>query len=307
MTLVDEVRSFNRFYTRRIGLLAEHLPQSRLSLAEARVLYELAQAGEQTAADIIRTLGMDKAHVSRIVGRFRSAGLLKSRPSPQHRMHKLLSLTAAGKRAFRQLDRGTESQIQELLAPLTAGEQGRLAKGMRDIQAALHAKPATAQSLRIRPLRVGDLGWVIHRQAILYAREYGWDWTYEGLAAEILGKFALHFDAAREDAWIAELDGRIVGSVFLMKTDDPSVAKLRLLYVEQAARGLGVGSRLVRICVDRARELGYRRLALWTNSVLTAARRIYQAAGFVLQEETRSQIFGKNLVSQTWALDLKKQ
>jgi DNA-binding MarR family transcriptional regulator/N-acetylglutamate synthase-like GNAT family acetyltransferase len=307
MSLVEQVRIFNRFYTREIGLLAEHLPQSNLSLAEARVLYELAQSREQTAADIIRSLGMDKAHVSRIVGRFRDAGLLKSRVSPEHGKHKLLSLTAAGKRAFKQLNDGTESQIEALLAPVTAENRQRLAKDMQEIRAVLQAKPRSAENVQFRALRLGDLGWITHCQAVLYRQEYGWDWTYEGLVALILGNFAADFDAAREDAWVAELDDQVVGSVFLMKADDPEVAKLRLLYVDPAARGLGIGSRLVQMCIARARELEYRKLTLWTNDVLVSARKIYQAAGFTLLEENRHHSFGKDLVGQTWVLDLENR
>jgi DNA-binding MarR family transcriptional regulator/GNAT superfamily N-acetyltransferase len=304
MSLVEQVRSFNRFYTREIGLLAEHLLQSTFSLAEARVLYELAQSGEQTAADIIRSLGMDKAHVSRIVARFRNAGLLKSRLDPTHGKHKILSLTAAGKKAFKQLNDGTASQIESLLAPLTAENRQRLAKDMLEIQAILKAKPAATKDVQFRPLRVGDLGWVTHRQAVLYQQEYGWDWTYEGLVGRILGDFAAHFDASREDAWIAELDGQVVGSVFLMKTDDRNLAKLRLLYVDPAARGMGVGSRLVRMCIERARDMGYRKLTLWTNDVLTSACKIYEAAGFASVEENCHHSFGKDLIGQTWMLDL---
>ena len=307
MNLVERVRSFNRFYTREIGLLAEHLPQSDLSLAEARVLYELAQSKEQTAADIIRSLGMDKAHVSRIVARFRDAGLLKTRVSPKHGKQKLLSLTAAGRKAFKRLNDGTESQIEELLAPLTVAHRQRLARYMREIQAVLQTRPASAEHVLFRPLRVGDLGWITHSQAVLYAQEYGWDWTYEGLVAQILGSFAANFDAAREDAWVSELNDQVVGSVFLMKSDDPELAKLRLLYVDPAARGLGIGSRLVQLCVERARELGYRQLTLWTNDVLVSARKIYQAAGFKLAEENRHHSFGKDLVGQTWVLDLTER
>lgn len=305
MSHIEQVRSFNRFYTREIGLLAEHLPQSNLSLAEARVLYELAQSDEQTAADVIRSLGMDKAHVSRIVGRFRKAGLLKSRPNPAHGKQLLLSLTAAGKKAFKQLNDGTESQIASLLAPLTAENRQRLSKAMEEVQTILGPKPAPAKVVQFRPLKVGDLGWITHRQAVLYTQEYGWDWTYEGLVGRILGEFAEHFDAACEDAWIAEVDGQVVGSVFLMKTEDEKVAKLRLLYVDPAARGLGVGTRLVRLCIERARELGYSALTLWTNDVLRSARKIYEAAGFVLQEENRHHSFGKELNGQIWTLDLE--
>jgi DNA-binding MarR family transcriptional regulator/N-acetylglutamate synthase-like GNAT family acetyltransferase len=304
MSLVEQVRGFNRFYTREIGLLAEHLPQSKFSLAEARVLYELAQSEELTAADVTRSLGMDKAHVSRIVSRFRESGLLKSRLNPAHGKHKFLSLTAAGKKAFKHLNDGTEAQIESLLAPLTAESRRRLAKDMQEIQVVLQAKPASAKNVQFRSLRVGDLGWVTHRQAALYEQEYGWDWTYEGLVSRILGDFAAHFDASRDDAWIAELDGQVVGSVFLMKTDNGELAKLRLLYVDPVVRGLGVGSRLVQLCIERARELGYRTLALWTNDVLASARKIYQAAGFALVEENRHHSFGKDLIGQTWVLEL---
>ena len=305
MSIVEQVRSFNRFYTREIGLLAKHLPESDLTLAEARVLYELAHSEEQTAATIIRTLGMDKAHVSRIVARFAGAGHVNSRVSPKHGKQKLLSLTAAGKKAFKRLNDGTVAQIEALVEPLTAENRRRLAKGMQEIQDVLRAKPASAQDVQFRPLKVGDLGWITHRQAVLYQREYGWDLTYEGLVSQILGNFIAEFEAEREDAWIAEIDDQIIGSVFLMKTDDPTVGKLRLLYVEPAVRGLGVGSRLVRFCIERARELGYRKLSLWTNDVLISARRIYQAAGFSLCEENQHHSFGKDLVGQTWVLDLQ--
>jgi len=306
-SLVEQVRTFNRFYTREIGLLAEHLPASDFTLAEARVLYELAQGRERTAADMIRSLGMDKAHVSRIVVRFREAGLVKSRVSPEHGKRKLLSLTPAGRKAFQRLNDGTESQIASLVAPLTPEHRQRLAKDMREIQKLLSPRTAPAGDVQLRPVKAGDLGWITHRQAVLYHQEYGWDWTYEGLVAQILGDFAMHFDASREDGWVAELKGEFVGSVFLMKSQDAQAAKLRLLYVEPSSRGLGIGSRLVKRCIDRARELGYGKLTLWTNDVLVSARKIYQAAGFTLLEENRHHSFGKDLVGQTWVLDLKDQ
>ncbi|WP_047490450.1 helix-turn-helix domain-containing GNAT family N-acetyltransferase [Terriglobus sp. TAA 43] len=305
MSLIEQVRTFNRFYTREIGLLAEHLPASDFSLAEARVLYELAQCQEQTAADIIRSLGMDKAHVSRIVARFQEAGLLKHRISPEHGKHKLLSLTSAGRKAFQRLNDGTESQIASLLEPLSPANRRRLAKDMREIQNMLTAKTLSPQDVQLRALRVGDLGWIAHRQAVLYEQEYGWDWTYEGLVTQILGDFVAHFDTSREDAWVAELEGEVAGSVFLIKSQDAQIAKLRLLYVEPSARGLGIGSRLVKQCIQRARDLGYSKLTLWTNDVLVSARKIYQAAGFTLTEENSHHMFGKDLVGQTWMLDLK--
>lgn len=304
-SFTEQVRSFNRFYTREIGLLAEHLPASKLSLSEARVLYELAQSHEQTAAEIIRTLGMDKAHVSRIVGRFQDAGLLKSRVSPTHGKHKLLSLTVAGRKAFSRLDEGTEAQIEALVAPLSTEHRQRLAKDMRDIRRLLKAEAASPEDVKLRSLKVGDLGWIAHRQALLYEQEYGWDWTYEGLVSQILGDFATHFDSTREDVWVADLNGEIVGSIFLMKSEDVKIAKLRLLYVEPSARGLGIGSRLVTRCIERARELGYEEVTLWTNDVLVSARKIYEAAGFKLSSENRHHSFGKSLVGQTWTLDLK--
>lgn len=304
-SLIEQIRAFNRFYTREIGLLAEHLPASDFTLAEARVLYELAQCKEQTAADIIRTLGMDKAHVSRVVARFQEAELLKQRISPEHGKRKLLSLTAAGRKAFKRLNEGTESQIASLIEPLSPMNRQRLAKDMREIQNLLVAKTLVPKDVKLRSLKVGDLGWIAHRQAVLYEHEYGWDWTYEGLVTQILGDFVAHFDATREDAWVAELEGEIAGSIFLMKSPNAHVAKLRLLYVEPSARGLGIGSRLVKQCIQRARELGYDKLTLWTNDVLVAARKIYQSAGFTLVEENRHHSFGKNLVGQTWRLDLE--
>ncbi len=306
MTLIDEVRSFNRFYTREIGLLNRSLPATDLSLPEARVLYELAQApeGGLTAAEIGRALRMDKAHLSRIAARFVTRGLAVSRVSPDHRKHRLLTLTDTGRKVFAAAEAGARAQVDALLEPVDAGGRNRLVEAMRDIRVTLRDREAEDGELILRPLQPGDVGWIIHRQALLYTQEYGWDWTYEGLASRILGAFVAEFDPAREDGWVAERGGAIVGSIFLMKSDDPAVAKLRLLYVEPSARGAGVGRRLVRTCITRARELGYRELTLWTNDILVAARRIYQAAGFRLVSEAPHHSFGHDLVGQTWTLDL---
>jgi DNA-binding MarR family transcriptional regulator/GNAT superfamily N-acetyltransferase len=306
MTLTDEVRSFNRFYTREIGLLNRSLPATDLSLPEARILYELAQApeGGRTAAEIGRMLGMDKAHLSRILARFVTRGLAVSRVSPDHRKHRLLSLTDAGRKVFAAAEAGARAQVNALLEPVEAGGRNRLVEAMRDIRVALRDRNTADTDVSLRQLRPGDVGWIIHRQAVLYAQEYGWDWTYEGLASRILGAFVAEFDAAREDGWVVERGGVVVGSIFLMKGDDPAVAKLRLLYVEPSARGAGVGRRLVAACIARARELGYRQLTLWTNDILVAARRIYQAAGFRLVSEAPHHSFGHDLVGQTWTLDL---
>jgi DNA-binding MarR family transcriptional regulator/N-acetylglutamate synthase-like GNAT family acetyltransferase len=303
MSVVDDVRSFNRFYTRRVGLLAQHLPDSDLSLAEARVLYEIARTPGLTAADIIRSLEMDRAHVSRIIGRFRARELVESRADDAHAKRLRLSLTDAGQEAFARLDKGAQSQIADIIAPVPAAERQRLVCAMRELRAILET-PAAGAALELRTLQPGDLGWITHRQAVLYHQEFGWDRTYEALVSRILGDFATGFDPAREDAWVAEIGGETVGSVFLVKGGDGESAKLRLLYVEPSARGRGVGARLVETCIQRARALGYRRLSLWTNDVLVSARRIYQAAGFRLVEETPHHSFGRDLVGQTWVLGL---
>jgi DNA-binding MarR family transcriptional regulator/GNAT superfamily N-acetyltransferase len=307
MTLTDEVRSFNRFYTREIGLLNRSLPATDLSLPEARVLYELAQAPQRgrTAAEIGRALGMDKAHLSRIVGRFLARGLATSQVSPDHRKHRLLTLTDAGRRVFAEAEAAARAQVDALLKPVDADGRNRIIGAMRDIRVALSDCETADGELSLRPLRPGDIGWIIHRQAVLYAQEYAWDWTYEGLASRILGAFVAEFDASREDSWVAERGGALVGSIFLMKSHDPAIAKLRLLYVEPTARGAGVGRRLVATCIARARELGYRELTLWTNDILVAARRIYQGAGFRLVSEAPHHSFGHDLIGQTWTLDLR--
>ncbi|MDB5410784.1 MAG: MarR family transcriptional regulator [Rhodospirillales bacterium] len=305
MTTVDEVRRFNRFYTRQIGLLDEHLSNSPFSLPEARVLYELASGKAETAAQISRSLSMDKGYLSRILSRFRARGLVTSRVSPDHAKHRLLSLTQAGRKAFAALERGTVDQMEALLSPLDPAATERLARAMQGIEAILSgAQAPRSEAFTLRAPKVGDLGWVIHRQSVLYAEEYGWDRTYEGLASSILGEFVARFDPAKEHAWIAERDGKIAGSIFLVKSDDPSTAQLRLLYVEPSARGLGIGAALVAACIDRARANGCRTLMLWTNDVLVAARRLYEAAGFRLIAEERHRSFGHDLVGQTWTLEL---
>jgi DNA-binding MarR family transcriptional regulator len=307
MTLTEEVRSFNRFYTREIGLLNRCLPASDLSLPEARVLYELAHApeGGRTAAEIGRILKMDKAHLSRIVARLRARRLAQGRVSVDHGRRVRLALTDAGQQAFAAADAGARAEIDALVSPVDAKGRERLTEAMRDIRALLEDRRAEDARLTLRPLKPGDVGWIIHRQAVLYCQEYGWDWTFEGLASRILGDFVAGFDPAREDGWVAELRGAIAGSIFLMKSDDPEVAKLRLLYVEASARGLRIGRTLVDACIARARELGYRRLTLWTNDVLISARRIYQATGFRLVSEAPHHSFGHDLVGQTWTLDLE--
>jgi DNA-binding MarR family transcriptional regulator/N-acetylglutamate synthase-like GNAT family acetyltransferase len=304
MDVVGEVRQFNRFYTRLVGLLDEHLPDSGLSLPEGRVVYELASGGPQTAADLGRSLDIDKAQLSRVVRRLRDKKLLKHDADPAHAKKKILSLTPAGRIAFAALDQGTRLRMESVLRPLADGKRRKLIASMHDIQSAFNGRDEATAPVALRFPVPGDLGFVIHRQAQLYAREHGWDWTYEALISKILGEFVSGFDAAKEDAWIAERGGQIVGSIFLMKSDEPATAKLRLLYVEPAARGMGIGGQLVDTCIERARTLGYRRLTLWTNDVLVSARRIYETAGFRLTKEYAHRSFGRDLVGQVWELDL---
>jgi DNA-binding MarR family transcriptional regulator/N-acetylglutamate synthase-like GNAT family acetyltransferase len=297
---VSRLRSFNRRYTEVLGLLNERLDGSAFSLSEAHILYELAHEREQTAADIARRLRLDPGQLSRILKGFEQRGLIAGETSPNHARHRLLSLTPVGREAFAKLDSQTQTAIGALLERFDPYRRARLVELAGQLEDLL---AGGEQPVIYRPPRTGDIGWVTHRQALLYGEEYGWDWTYEALVARILGEFVAEFHAARDDAWIAELNGDVVGSIFL-KGGDAGTAKLRLLYAEPSARGCGIGAELVRLCVGRARMLGYARLELWTNSVLASARRIYEAAGFELVEEKPHHSFGQDLVGQTWALSL---
>lgn len=301
---VASLRAFNRFYTRHMGLLGEGLLHSAFSLTESRILYELAQRDGLTASDLIRELGLDAGYLSRILKRFEKRGLLAKTPSAADARQSLLSLTQAGREAFAPLEAASRREVGEMLEALALDDRDRLMTATETVTRLLGGRPEPKVPYLIRPLQVGDIGWITHRQGLLYTQEYGWDETYEALVAEILSAFVKSFDPRREGAWIAERDGAVVGSVFLVrKTDD--LAKLRLLYVEPSARGLGIGQRLVAECIAFARARGYGTLTLWTNDILHAARRIYEAAGFRLVEEERHHSFGKDLVGQTWNLDLR--
>jgi len=300
---VEKVRSFNRFYTRHIGLLNEGLLESEFSLTEAHVLYELAHRGPGTAADLGRELGLDPGYLSRLLKRFGSHGLVQRIPSEGDRRQFLVSLTDKGREAFGSLNRASAAQVAAMLSRLSSGEREKLTGAMTTMQRLIEDEPPVEPSYILRPHQVGDIGWIAHRQGLLYAREYGWDETFEALVAEIAATFVKTFDPARERCWIAERDGEVVGSVFLVRQSD-EVAKLRLLYVEPSARGLGIGRRLVEECIGFAREKGYRTLTLWTNDVLVAARSIYEAAGFSLVKEEAHHSFGKDLIGQTWDLTL---
>jgi len=299
---VEAIRRFNRFYTRQIGLLDEGFLNSDFSLTEGRVLYELAHRDGTTATELCRDLGLDAGYLSRILKKFALRGIVDRSPSRHDARQTKLALTRIGAQAFGPLDRTSAAQVGEMVAQLSPEDRQRLVAAMATVERLLGRKKEGA-GLVIRPHQVGDIGWIARRQGMLYAGEYGWDGTYEALVAEILAGFITNFDPERERAWIAEIDGDIVGSVFLVKQSD-DVAKLRLLYVEPAARGLGLGARLVGECIAFARAKGYRTLTLWTNDILTAARRIYEAAGFRLTAEEKHHSFGKDLVGQTWDLDL---
>jgi DNA-binding MarR family transcriptional regulator/N-acetylglutamate synthase-like GNAT family acetyltransferase len=298
---IAAIRRFSRFYTRQIGLLEEGLLRSPFSLTEARILYELAHREGLTAGELRRDLALDAGYLSRILKTFENKGLVARAPAAHDGRSSVLALTPAGRTAFAPLNEASQAAVAALIARLSRGERRRLTDAMHGIETLLGEAPD--ESLLLRPHRVGDIGWVTHRQAVLYAQEYGWDESFEALVAEIGAAFLKTADAARERAWIAELRGEIVGSVFLVRESD-AIAKLRLLYVEPAARGLGIGRRLVAECIAFAREAGYRSIVLWTNDVLVSARRIYEAAGFELAAEERHRSFGHDLVGQNWQLTL---
>ncbi|AZO06710.1 MULTISPECIES: bifunctional helix-turn-helix transcriptional regulator/GNAT family N-acetyltransferase [unclassified Mesorhizobium] len=300
---IDTVRAFNRFYTRQIGLLDEGLLKSPFSLTEARVLYELAHRDGLVASDLVRDLGLDPGYVSRLLKKFEERGLVEREASEADARRSSIALTPAGRQAFAPLNQDSHDQVRALLDRLPPVDQERLVNAMRTVQDLLGEGPEPKVPYILRPLQVGDIGWVTRRQGMLYTEEYGWDGTYEALVAEILAEFVKKFDPKWERAWIAEREGEVVGSVFVVRKSS-EVAKLRLLYVEPSARGLGIGRRLVDECIAFARAKGYKTLTLWTNDILGSARRIYQAAGFQLVDEERHHSFGKDLVGQTWDLEL---
>lgn len=296
----EAVRSFNRYYTRQIGVLHEHLLESEFSLTEVRILYELAHRQGLTSSDLCQELGLNAGYVSRVISGFEKKGLVGKSRSPNDARAIQLNLTEQGRKVFEPLNQASRKEVSAMLARLPELRQAQLLDAMAQIRALLDP---TEKSYVLRDPYPGDLGYVIHRQALLYAQEFGWNNEYEALVAEIVSKFVREFKPARERCWIAEKDGKVVGSVFIVE-QDAATAKLRLLYVDPAARGLGIGSRLVDECLRFARQAGYARMVLWTNSVLAAARRIYDRAGFALVEEETHHSFGKDLVGQVFARDL---
>jgi DNA-binding MarR family transcriptional regulator/GNAT superfamily N-acetyltransferase len=300
---VAAVRRFNRFYTAKIGALREGFNESPFSLAEARVLYELANRERPAASELARDLGLDPGYLSRILAGFEKKRLIACERSSSDRRKSHLALTDKGARAFAPLNLRSRHEIGAWLGELAVPEQQRLVGAMHAIERLLEARPEPKTPYLLRPHQPGDMGWVIGRHGAIYAQEYGWDDTFEALVAEIAAKFLRNLDAKRERCWIAEKDGETVGSVFVVKKS-PTVAQLRLLLVEAKARGLGIGHRLVEECIGFARRTGYRKLMLWTNDILHAARHIYEAKGFRLIKEEAHRSFGKDLVGQFWELKL---
>ena len=300
---VSAVRHFNRFYTKQIGVLQEHLLHSPFSLAEARVIYDLAHHEHTTARDLGAELGLDAGYLSRILRGFQKRGLIEKKRSAADGRESLLRLTAPGQDAFAKLNRDSGAEVGKMLRQLPEESRARLVAAMQTIAELLGAQPESHVPYILRPPRAGDMGWVVQRHGELYAQEYGWDEQFEALVAEIVAKFVRAFDPKRERCWIAEQDGANIGSVFLVKKTR-SVAQLRLMLVEPKARGLGIGTRLVDECTRFARRVGYRKIVLWTNSVLHAARRIYERTGYRLVEEEKHHSFGHDLIGQTWELEL---
>jgi len=300
---VSAVRAFNRFYTRKLGVLDQQLLKSPFSLSEARVLYELAQRGNVAAKQIGIELGLDPGYLSRIIQKFDDDGLITRKALASDRRQFQLGLTAKGRQAFVKLERSSQNDVAAMLAAMPPGGGARLIEAMGTIERLLGAAHTPPRPAILRDPQPGDMGWVVQSHGALYAREYGFDSSFEALVAEISAKFLASFDASRERCWIAEIDGAPVGSVFLVRqTDD--IAKLRLLLVDPAGRGQGLGRRLVGECIAFARACGYRKITLWTQSILLTARKIYQDAGFVLAATEPHRSFGQSLIGETWELEL---
>ncbi|WP_405583015.1 GNAT family N-acetyltransferase [Streptomyces sp. NBC_01092] len=303
---VHDIRAFNRFYTNVIGALdySRHL-YAPYTLTESRVLYELAHSPRTDAADLRTELSLDAGYLSRILNKFEQDGLIERTPSRQDPRRRRVTLTARGRETGKLLEERANESVGALLSTVPAADRPRLAEAMTTVRTILsHGRPPRREDVLLREPGPGDLGWIVQRNAALYAAEYGWNADYEGLVARIVADFAEDHDPHLERVWIAELDGRPVGCVMCVRDEAPATARLRLLLVEPDARGLGIGDRLVTAVVDFARGVGHRDLVLWTNDVLSAARHIYQRHGFVLAAEKPHRSFGKDLTGQDWRLDL---
>jgi DNA-binding MarR family transcriptional regulator/N-acetylglutamate synthase-like GNAT family acetyltransferase len=300
---IAAVRRFNRFYTQQLGALQPAWLDSPFSLSEARVLYEVRQRAGITATEIARDLGLDLGYLSRILRRFKRSGLVRKEISAGDRRQSLLSLTARGSRAYEPMETRAVHQVDAVLKRLSMAEQDDLVAAMQSIEALIASERSPAREIILRQPRAGDLGWVVARHAELYAQEYGWGENFEGVCAQIVADFSATYDPQRERCWIAEMDGRNVGSAFLVRDSD-AVARLRLLLVDPLARGRGLGARLTDECIRFARLRGYRSVTLWTHEVLTAARHIYHRAGFRLRSREAKRNFGQDVVSEHWDLTL---
>lgn len=302
---VERIRAFNRFYTHKIGLLVGSKLYDPFSLTETRVLYELAHRERVTASDLVRDLGIDAGYLSRMLRGFEKKGLVARRAAKKDARQSLLSLTAAGRKAFAPQEEVSRRVLRPLIEGLPADDRARLVSAMDTITQLLsESTPAQKPGFRLRPHRAGDIGWMVQKHGELYGAEYGWDSSFEALAAEVGAQFLRNFDPDWEACWIAELDnGERVGSVCLIRKS-ATVAKLRVLLVDPKARGLGVGKALVQACIDFARAKGYRKITLWTNSILVAARGIYEKAGFRLVHSEPHRSFGQDLIGETWELKL---
>ncbi len=302
---VDAVRQFNRFYTGHVGALGDGLLGTPFSLTQARVLFELATRDATTASEIGALLDLDAGYLSRILRGFERRKLIARKRTKRDARRMMLSLTAKGRQAFGQLDRRTRKEVAGVLAKLGPSSRTRLLGAMTTVRTVLATDAHSNRRVVVRAPRVGDIGWAIEAHGRLYEEEFGWNAEFEALVATLFARFASSHDPRCERMWVAEVDGERAGCVFVVRNeDDPNVAQLRCLLVDPSARGLGIGRRLVEECVAFARAAGYPRMILWTNDVLVSARRIYEAAGFVLKEEERHHSFGHDLVGQVWKLRL---
>jgi DNA-binding MarR family transcriptional regulator/GNAT superfamily N-acetyltransferase len=300
---VAAVRSFSRFYTSKLGIIEPKLLDSPWTLQEARIIYEIAERQTCTATDLVRALGLDAGYLSRTLQALQRRQIVTRKPSKTDRRVTEITLTAKGRAAFAELDSRSRGEVAGLLGKLETADRTAVVTAMSTIEQALEPSARQPAGFLLRSHRPGDIGWIVSRHGALYAQEYGWDISFEALAAEIAAQFIRSYDAAREHCWIAEIGGDPVGSVFLVKASD-DVAKLRLLLVERKARGLGIGRALTEQCIRFARQAGYNSITLWTQSILVAARGIYQHAGFQRTKEERHHSFGVDLVGETWELKL---
>jgi DNA-binding MarR family transcriptional regulator/ribosomal protein S18 acetylase RimI-like enzyme len=301
---IAQVRRFNRFYTRQIGVLRRTYLGSPYSLAEMRVLYEIANGG-RTASDIGRTLDLDAGYLSRVLRNFEKAGLIKRAASPGDARQSHVALTAKGAKTFAPYEKRSQDDVATMLATLKPDDQAKLTAAMAAIEQLLGGQaPATEPQVTLRPPKHGDFGWIVSRHAEIYAQEYGWGDPFEGLCAQIVADFVNNYDEKYERCWIAEMNGENVGCVMLVKDKEPGTARIRLLIVDAKARGLGLGTQLTEACVQFAREAGYTKITLWTHSVLTAARHVYEKAGFTLTSSEPRHTWGKDVVAEFWDMTL---